>query len=129
MYPCSPVLWKNPERSSLSRGALLIYFIYLLSSEGFSLDAMAGGHICSMEILALGIAPGVLIFLMIRKAAPTSLGLTGLVGFVAVFFMSTVALQFTCADQSKFHLLIFHFVPAVFLALSGIFLGKKFLRW
>jgi hypothetical protein len=87
------------------------------------------GYGCANEIVALGILPGILMFYMIKRAAPTNLGLTGALGALAVASISALGTQFTCSSSAPSHLLAFHFVPVLAVGAVGIFLGKKFLRW
>ena len=87
------------------------------------------GYVCSTEILALGILPGVMLYLMIRQAAPVKLGWTGALAAVAVTAMSAFAVQFTCSLNDPLHLLAWHVMPIFAIGAAGVWIGQKLLRW
>jgi hypothetical protein len=109
---------------------LSMWFLQFL--VGISWDNLSTpwqGYFCSTEILALGILPGAFLIFLIRKSAPTNLGLTGTFGMIGTAAAAAVGTHFTCSLQEPMHLMLFHFAPILVIGAVGILIGKRLLRW
>lgn len=84
---------------------------------------------CVADLLVLGVFPGVILFAMLRKAAPVNKGVVGCMAFLAAASFAAIASRYMCAMDSFAHLLVWHFVPVILMGLLGILIGKKFLNW
>jgi len=84
---------------------------------------------CVGDLLTLALVPGLILLVMIKKAAPTSLGWAGFLGLLSVASLGALGSQMMCSNNHPAHLFVWHFTPVIFLGLLGIFLGKKLLHW
>ncbi len=83
---------------------------------------------CARDVLLLGAIPGVLLFWMVRGAAPLKLNWTGVFVMLALGALGALGTQLGCHDDAPLHLLLWHFVPVILVGLSGIVLGRFLLR-
>ncbi|MCB9030118.1 MAG: DUF1109 family protein [Deltaproteobacteria bacterium] len=107
---------------------LLIIQMSLEPKQPISALASHGAG-CVTGLLVLAIIPGIVLFIMIHRAAPVKLGWTGLLGLVAALAVASSGLQFLCPLRSAAHLMMWHLLPIVIIGSLGIWLGKRFLRW
>ncbi len=84
---------------------------------------------CIRDILVLGAIPGALLFFLVRRAAPVALGWSGLLVMLTLASIGALGLQFTCTNDDPLHLFAWHFLPVLLIAVSGIVLGRRLLRW
>ena len=108
--------------------ALLAWRIWHPIGIGSEIAPLAG-QACLRDIFILGIAPGILLFMMIRHAAPLKFGWVGALGMLAVASLAAFGLQFTCSGQGAIHLLLWHIAPVIAIGAAGIVLGRLLLRW
>lgn len=87
------------------------------------------GFNCVRDILAFGLIPGVLLFLMVRRAAPLEPIITGALILLAVTALGAFGTQLLCKNDRAVHLLVWHVLPILFLTVVGGFMGKRLLRW
>ena len=103
-----------------------ITLIYLLVNSN---SPFAGwGFSCAAEIAANSIAPSIVIFYMIRKAATLNRFSTGWLTLTAGAAFGAMATQLSCSSLDAFHLLVWHAVPVVAIGLCGILIGKNILK-
>ncbi len=88
----------------------------------------SGAH-CALLLTALIGFPVVLLFAMIRRAAPAFPGWAGYSGFIAATSFGALAMRYLCGNDSFEHLLVWHFMPVAVFALCGILLGRFLFRW
>jgi len=88
------------------------------------LQGSSPGLICILRVVCLSVVPALLLFYMLRKAAPLSSGLVGLLALLGTLAFSEFALQFLCKKQFWAHILIWHFLPVFALAMIGIIVGR-----
>ena len=70
---------------------------------------------CAIEIGGLALLPGLLIFFMVRRAAPLRLAWSALLGGLASVAFAATATQIICPIDDPAHHLVAHFGPAVLL--------------
>jgi hypothetical protein len=81
---------------------------------------------CPCEICGLAILPGILLFFMVRRAAPLRLGWSAVLAALASVAFAATATQFICPIDDPAHHLVAHFGPAVLMvALGGVFASRK----
>ncbi len=86
-------------------------------------------HFEAWKLLAYGLLPGLLIFVMLKRAAPLHPGLTGLLAVVAITSLSAIACRLTCPVDDPLHVLVWHTLPVFLSGLLGVLLGKLFLKF
>ena len=85
--------------------------------------------VCLPIILALSIAPGVLIFVMIKRGAPLAPFSTTALGTLAAASVAAVALRLTHVPDASIMVLVWQFGSVGLLtALTALF-GRRLLRW
>ncbi|AMY08211.1 hypothetical protein LuPra_01404 [Luteitalea pratensis] len=84
---------------------------------------------CGVDITLLGIVPGVLLWSLVRRAAPLRPAWTGLLATLTAAALGALGTQLICSNNDAAHLLLWHFGPVTMLTVAGIALGRRFLRW
>lgn len=118
-----PLLRKVPL---LAVGAWMVLLLALVvQGKGI---AAGMGLFCVRDILLLAVPPGVLLFIMVRAAYPLKLGWSGALAALSVAALGALGTQWICRNDSPMHVLLWHFLPVVFLGLVGVVLGRRLLR-
>lgn len=129
--PGKPKTWVNV--SFLFPLGILIFA--LLGQVGWNIyqsgsaPVLGQGYYCSRDVLVLGIIPGLLLTLMVKKAAPINFGLVGVLIFLATFSLAALGVNLICHGTDPFHLLIWHITPVILIGGIGRLLGRFFLKW
>jgi hypothetical protein len=94
--------------------------------HGFSLTGIS----CSLDILFLSLLPGLFALYFLKRGASTRPQLLGVILGVSCAMLAAFALQFACPSELSTHLLMWHsLVPFGVLALVGLLVGRKVLKW
>jgi hypothetical protein len=110
--------------------ALMIYTIFLmLDSKGYHATPGNEGIMCTTCITLSSFIPAILLFLQIKKAAPTRLGLVGFYCLIYAASLGAFALRLEEQVDSYEHLIIWHYGPIFALAAFGALISKKILKW
>ena len=119
-----------PDSRNATFGMILIaVVIVLFCSICFALSFIEPadsnpGLICVFRIVGLSIAPGVLLFYMLKRAAPMSSGLVGLLAALSSFALAEIGVQFLCHKTFASHIIVWHILPVLVLSLVGILVGR-----
>lgn len=109
---------------------LLLFSVLLGTAISLKGLIVLSGTDCVMGVIILSIVPLIFFFNIIRKLAPTSQCLTGLLLGLAACALGAFGIGFSCASGYPLHLLVFHLTaPALLLGGLGSFVGKKWLKW
>lgn len=84
---------------------------------------------CLTDVLLLVTAPLVLIFILLKKGAPTHARLAALSAGAAAGFAALLASLLMCSNDHAQHLLEAHFMPVLVLSVVAAFAGRALLRW
>jgi len=84
---------------------------------------------CANDVALMALVPAIIIFLLIKYAASTKNLLTSVMAMTAVASFSYLSSRLICGNDDINHLLLWHYFPAIIVALIGAFLGNKLLRW
>lgn len=87
-----------------------------------------GPH-CFVDVLVIGVLPGIFLFFMLRRAAPVHFGLVGFLGVLAVASFGAIASRYMCSMEDMTHLFVWHFLPVLLIGFVGIALGRFCLKW
>ena len=99
---------------------------FLLGTEGFEDPRV--GIVCIARIIFLSLGPAILLFIMLRSAAPLPAAFVGFLAAVGALAGSEVAVQFLCRQSSLAHIAVWHFLPVCAFALLGALGGRFFFR-
>lgn len=109
---------------------LLLIGVLLGVAITFTSPIVLSGSACVKAVIILSIIPLVFFFNIVRKLAPTSPLLMGLLLGLSTCAMGAFGVGFSCANEDPLHLLFFHFTaPALLLGGLGAIIGKKILKW
>lgn len=78
--------------------------------------------------LALASIPGVLLFLMVRRAAPLRPGWAGAFALIAAGSLSSLGGQLTCTSPCPIHAVVLHLTPMLAVGALGVVAGTLLLR-
>lgn len=115
--------------ATLWAGMIISDLVFAIIAKDSSALLVDFGMACVGDILVLAMVPGVLMFIMIRKAAPTRLGWSGFLALISVAAFGALGSQFMCHKDAPMHLLLWHFLPVAAIAVLGISFGRKLLNW
>jgi len=118
------------ERSRLQRAVPVIAAIVwpsvwlgVLARSGPS-----GGRVvhvaCVLEITALAIVAGAVLFVMLRRAAPLQVIWTSVVAAMASVTIAAAATQIICPIDDPAHQIVAHVLTAVVVGAAGVRIGK-----
>lgn len=119
----------KPGRVGWMLSSILFWVLFLVVSIFTTGNFLSGvGLSCIRNIVVLGAIPGFALFMMIRAAAPLKIELTGVLGALAAAGLGALGTQFICKNYNPLHILLWHFVPVVFLGFLGALLGRLIYR-
>lgn len=106
----------------------LIWTLLLILGNYNSSFEPGHGLSCVTEICIMGAAPGIFLFLFVRKGAVLLRGYVGWLVLLASAGLGAWAVQFTCHNDDPAHILFWHFLPILLLAFLGRSIGIAFLK-
>ena len=124
-----------PDRSRrwttvVPAGGAFLWLIAIVVSLYGTEHADGGlGFSCVRDILVLAAPPGLVLFIMLRRAAPLRPGKVSLFAALAVAALGALGTQFICTNDDPLHILIWHYVPVFVVGWFGVALGHKILKW
>lgn len=83
---------------------------------------------CAGEVFSLGIVPGILLLMIIRRGATLERSYSSFFAFMAAAALGALGVQFSCHSNNVAHLLVWHFLPVIFLGILGVALAKRMLK-
>lgn len=107
--------------------ALILFFIGLINHAGFE-QFFKFGFGCILDIIVIGIIPGVALLIFISQGVVLERRLAGVLGMSAAFGVGAYGVQFTCHSDDAIHIFLWHFIPVIILAWCGTLIGKKFIN-
>ncbi len=110
--------------------------ILLLTHNDMQMPAMEAAMQITMprvhvvlKLALLAVIPGLLIFMMMRKAAPTHYYWAGSMAVLAVSSFAYVALRLVETNDNVADVMLWCYVPMLAFGLLGMWLGKYALKW
>lgn len=111
---------------------LILLFLFALygaynPDKNFVLPSFQGVE-CLTCIAMFSLVPAILMFLEIRKAAPTKLGFTGF--FCLLYASSLAGISMRLEEiHTHEHMILWHYVPMLILSGVGALIARKALKW
>ncbi len=90
---------------------------------------VVGGSTCLLAVLTLGAAPGILLLYLVNRGAALRSSRSSGLALLTAGSSGALGLQFICPNGHGIHILLWHFLPLVALALSGMLLGQTIFSW
>lgn len=109
----------------LFAGVVVTAFI----AEGSAMEMHPEEFLCTAFITLYSLPPAVWLFYSIRKFASTHFALAGSVAVLTSFSIGALVQRIVEMTDSIAHVLTYHYLPMFAVALIGLLLGRKLLRW
>lgn len=87
------------------------------------------GKGCFTFVLIAGPPLFLILFSMIKKAAPVLAKWIGIFIALCTFGLASLALHFHCHNSDPLHVLASHVLPVALMAIVGLWIGRKGLKW
>ena len=84
---------------------------------------------CVYKTSCVGAVPGIALFLMVRRAAPTRAMWAGLLAVLATAAVGVLGANVICPNDRPLHMLLWHVAPLMLFAAIGAALGAWLLKW
>jgi hypothetical protein len=78
--------------------------------------------------VALGVPPGLLLYFMLRKAAPLDHGTVGMLAAVGTLALAQVGTRFVCHNDGALHIVVWHYSFVFVLGGAGVAIGRALFR-
>jgi hypothetical protein len=99
-------------------------------STGYPLsEFISVGRRCAIETCVLAAVPWVVLWWAVKRGAPMRGWLTGLAAGGASVLFSFAWMRLKCPIDERLHLLVWHFLPALAIALLSALAGAAWLRF
>ncbi len=102
--------------------------IHTVSAELFNELYMYRGW-CGPTILGVALLEAVLVFTVARLGASTHPAVTAAWGSLSAGALGLFAMQFICFRENFMHVVVWHFTPVAILLVSGVYFGRRLLKW
>ena len=113
----------------IAAGALLAWLLVVVAA------ALEGdhGHVgtgvgCLRNLAVFSLPPGLLLYLMLGRAAPLDRGTVGTLASMGTSALAHVGTRFVCHNDGALHVLVWHFSFVLLLSGIGILLGRALFR-
>jgi hypothetical protein len=123
---------KLPVLRSTAATVALVWILAAIGAVVRSGNGLAGASdwpICFVRVVAIGLIPTIVLFRMLRRAAPLRLMWTSALAVLAGLATGAMAIQFICPVDNPAHSLLGHAGPVVSLTLIGAFAAPRFLNF
>jgi hypothetical protein len=124
-----PGVDRRPLARALPAIGLVAWFLLLVvrlaGAEAAPLDQ--AGWNCIRRLVWLAAAPAAVAFLMLRRAAPLRPGWAGLHAMLSAGALGVAGMQALCKHDDPAHILSWHLVPVLIVALLGLAIGRLLL--
>ncbi len=84
---------------------------------------------CSLTIAVLALLPAAWMFYSMRQLASTHRHFAGVVTMLSAFSIGAITLRLSEQTNSIIHVIEWHYLPMIGVALLGMWLGKVLLKW
>ncbi|TAL28634.1 MAG: DUF1109 domain-containing protein [Alphaproteobacteria bacterium] len=114
--------------SSLASATLLWGLLIVIELFKAPAELPAAAPSCFIGLTIGMSAPLALGLVMMMRSAPVWRGWAGYAMVLSVGSFTALVMRFICPDDSPGHLLVWHFLPVLALALPGVLLGRILLN-
>jgi hypothetical protein len=121
----SPALRGSSVALGVLWASMLVGFV-VRAGHGFA--GASDWPICFLRVIGVGLAPALVLFGMLRRAAPLRLAWTSALAATAAMAAGAMAVQIVCPVDDAAHALLGHFGPVLAIALLGAGTARRTLR-
>lgn len=123
------------ERSPILRGSTLllaglwaVMLVDAIVRTGHGFAAVADWYVCFVRVTGMALVPAVLLFGMLRRAAPLRIAWTSGLATMSATAVGAVAIQFICPLSDPGHALLGHFGPLIVFGSVGAAAARRLLK-
>lgn len=84
---------------------------------------------CVFKTTSVAIVPGIVLFVMLQRAAPLQTAWAGLLAGLATASIGVLGANIICPTDRPLHMLLWHVLPLMLFAGAGAALGRWLLKW
>jgi hypothetical protein len=84
---------------------------------------------CVYKTTSVAIVPGIVLFVMLQRAAPLQTAWAGLLAALATASIGVLGANIICPNDRPLHMLLWHVLPLTLFAGAGAALGRWLLKW
>lgn len=99
---------------------------HILSTVGTEMDLWRGP--CGVLVFSTGLLAGTMLTFSLRRAAPTRMAMSGMYALAACGSLSSFFMTLICRHENGAHVLLWHALPILILALLGVLAGLGLLK-
>jgi hypothetical protein len=103
--------------------------VFFAAVTGAPEGRMTFAWYCVYKAASVAAIPSVVLFLMIRRAAPLRAAHAGFLALLATAAVGAIGANFVCPYDRPLHMLLWHAAPVMLFAGVGAGLGAWLLRW
>ena len=103
--------------------------LLMAAATGAPAGVMTPGWYCVYTTAGIAAIPSVVLFVMIRRAAPLHAARAGFLALLATAAVGVIGANFMCPYDRPLHMLLWHAAPLMLFAGLGAGLGTWLLRW
>ncbi len=82
-------------------------------------SSAAGWNVCFVRVLAIGAGPGLVLFVLVRRAMPLSRAWAAAMAALAGASVGSATIRFACGSDAAAHAVLGHFGPALVAAAAA----------
>jgi hypothetical protein len=100
----------------------------LAAGRGLPVSTDPHWPVCFIRVLAVGVLPALVLFVMVRRGHPLRLGWTAAMAALAAAAVGALAVQVACPLDDPGHGFLGHFVPVMVRAAIGVGARRRLVR-
>jgi hypothetical protein len=103
--------------------------LLMASATGAPVGRLSFAWHCVYKTASIAVVPSVVLFLMVRQAAPLRAAWAGALAVLATAAVGVLGANVICPNDRPLHMLLWHVAPLMLFAGVGAGLGTWLLRW
>ncbi len=84
---------------------------------------------CVYKTTSVALVPGIVLFAMVRRAAPLNTAWAGLLAVLATTAVGVLGANIICPTDRPLHMLLWHVAPLMIFSAAGAGLGRWLMKW
>ncbi|MCB0422458.1 MAG: DUF1109 family protein [Bdellovibrionales bacterium] len=108
---------------------LLLFLNWSMFSDELKNQDWHPTFFCPTVLAVMSLPAGLILARLVLKGAVFSPSWTGFFVALSSCAIAAFGLQMSCHVGHPAHLLLMHFLPALIIALAGVYFGRRFLKW
>lgn len=128
-YQFKKMRWIPVIGFSILSSLLYLQWQHPLLLRGVHVAHSDNTYQCMLDISAFALMPVLLLFFMLITGAPTERRWAGAMAGLAAASLSHITLRLLEPNDDIAHILVWHYLPVVFIVLLTILIARRYLRW